>query len=115
MWLVPYARPRPVQAVGQLEYQDVGVCLRMSKGKSMRSEPLFVDKVQTWPRDPLGGWSVTITEWSNEEYTVLAYRREGDGHDIIIADEPVSATGKYPSDEEILLCISEGLLERASN
>ena len=81
----------------------------------MRSEPLFVNKVQTWPRDPLGGWSITITEWSNEEYTVLAYRRQGDGHDIIIADEPVSATGKYPSDEEILLCISEGLLERASN
>ena len=81
----------------------------------MRSEPLLVDKIQTWPRDPLGEWSIKITEWSDEEYTVLAYRREGDGHDIIIADEPVCETGKYPSDEEILLCISEGLLARASD
>jgi hypothetical protein len=78
-------------------------------------EPRFIDKVMTYPRDPLGGWSITITEWSNEEYTVLASRREGGGHDIIIADESVCETGKWPSDEDILLCVSERLLERASN
>lgn len=77
-----------------------------------RSEPPFIDRIMTYPRDPISSYAITVTEWSDGEYTVLASKRALGDYDIIIEDETVAETGKFPSEGDIELCISERLTER---
>ena len=77
----------------------------------MRSEPKHIDKIMTHRRDPISSYAITITEWSDETYTVLASKPTPTGlSDIIISSE--FSWHEFPSDEEIGQIIEERLAER---
>ena len=80
----------------------------------MRSEPRFIYRVQTYQRDPIEGYNVTVTEWSDENYTILASAPGRNGHDIIVDDDELG-WDTFPSDEEIERIIEERLEERFEN
>ena len=77
----------------------------------MRSEPKHVDLIWLHKRDKIIEYNVTVAEWSDETYTVLASKPTPTGlSDIIVSHE--FSWYEFPSDEEIGQIIEERLAER---
>ena len=77
----------------------------------MRSEPKHIDLIWSHKRDQIHDYNVTVAEWSDDSYTILA-SKPGlyEISDIIIEHDITWDT--FPSDEEIEQIITERLHER---
>lgn len=79
----------------------------------MRSEPKNVYLICLHKRDKIIEYNVTVAEWSDETYTVLASKPTPTGlSDIIVSHEFEFSWYEFPSDEEIAQIIEERLAER---
>jgi len=78
----------------------------------MRTEPKNVEVEYTHERDTIHGYTITVNEWSDGEFTVIAEKPGTEGLECdLIIDEPWSYD-TFPTEEEIQTHIEELLQER---
>jgi len=83
----------------------------------MRTEPKNVEVEYTHDRDTIHGYTITVNEWSDDTFTVIAEKPETEGFAVgwdRIIDEPWSYD-TFPTEEDIQTHIEELLEERFEN